>query len=367
MFGENIMAMNCRDSIRQRCLCWCSLLLLVFAVPVARAAGDAAAPSPPAGPPPSSTPPITLPPGDERLEQLFVGRKAPASKDDLRALETRLQTIAAAVLPCTVGVQIGGGSGSGVIVSEDGFVLTAGHVSGRPGQKVTIVLQDGRRVTGKTLGVNFGIDSGLIKIDGDEKWPHAELGRSQGLALGAWCVAAGHPGGFQPGRTSPIRAGRVLANTPGGIATDCMLVGGDSGGPLFDGRARVIGINSRIGGTVAENVCVPIDTYRDTWPRLAAGEVWGLPARKGDPFIGLSGEDEEAGVRVTQVQPGSPADKAGLKVDDVVCRFGAGPITSFEDLVKAVRASKPGASVAVDVQRGAERLTVTVIVGKRED
>lgn len=301
------------------------------------------------------------------MEQLFAGRKVPASKDDLRTLETSLQAIAAAVLPCTVGVQLGGGSGSGVIVSEDGFVLTAGHVSGKPGQKVTIVLQDGRRVTGKTLGANFGIDSGLIKIDGDEKWPHAELGRSRDLALGAWCVAAGHPGGFQPGRTSPIRAGRVLANTPGGIVTDCMLVGGDSGGPLFDGRARVIGINSRIGGTVAENVCVPIDTYRDTWPRLAAGEAWGLPARKGDPFIGLSGEDEEAGVRVTQVQPGSPADQAGVKVDDVLHRFGGGPIASFEDLVKAVRASKPGASVAVDVQRGDERRTFTVIIGKRAE
>ena len=358
--------MPSNSPIRRRCsrCCWLLLLLLL---PGSRAAGDAPVTAAPAGPPASSTPPITLPAGDERLETLLAGRMAPASKDDLRVLEARLQAIAAAVLPCTVGVQLGGGSGSGVIVSEDGFVLTAGHVSGKPGQQVTIVLQDGRRVTGKTLGANFGIDSGLIKIDGDEKWPHAELGRSRDLALGAWCVAAGHPGGFQPGRTSPIRAGRVLANQPGAIVTDCMLVGGDSGGPLFDGRARVIGINSRIGGTVAENVCVPVDTYRDTWPRLAAGEAWGLPSRKGEPFIGLSGEDAEDGVRVTSVQPGSPADKAGLQVDDVLRRFGGGPIASFEALVKAVRASKPGASVAVDVQRGDERRTFTVIIGKRTE
>ncbi len=349
---------------------WCGALLLLV-LPPARAAGDVTSAPPQAGPPQSSTPPITLPPLDDHAEKLFTGRAAPASKEDLRVLEERLRKVSAAVLPCTVGVELGGGSGSGVIVSEDGFVLTAGHVSGKPGRKVTIVLQDGRRVPGKTLGANMGIDSGLIKIDGEEKWPHAEIGRSQGLALGTWCVAVGHPGGFQPGRTAPIRVGRILVNKPGGIVTDCMLVGGASGGPLFDARARVIGINSRIGDSVTENVCVPVDTFRDTWPRLAAGEAWGGSrqpgARKGDPFIGVAGEEHEAGVLLTEVQPGGPADKAGLQVDDVVLRFGTGTIGSFEDLVKAVRGSKPGAGIAVEVQRGAEKKTVTVIIGKREE
>ena len=345
------------------------VLSVLLVLPAARAAADAGAP--PAGPPASATPPVTLPAVQEGLEKVFTGQAAPTSKADLRALEERLRQVAAAVLPCTVGIDLGGGSGSGVIVSEDGFVLTAGHVSGTPGRKVTIILQDGRRVPAKTLGVNGGIDSGLIKIDGTEKWPYAELGRSAGIAPGTWCLAAGHPGGFQPGRTSPIRVGRVLANSPGAIATDCMLVGGDSGGPLFDARARVIGIHSRIGESATDNVSVPVDTYRDTWPRLAAGEAWGGPrqpgARKGDPFIGVSGEADEAGTRLTAVAPGGPADKAGLQVDDVVRRFGDTAITSFEDLVKAVRGSKPGARVAVEVQRGADEKTVTVIIGKREE
>ena len=187
------MAMLLRHRARLRWFCGC-VLLLQWMVPDCRAA-DAAAPAPPpAGPPESATPPITLPAVDDRLQELFAGKAVPASTDDLRSLEDRLRKVAAAVLPCTVGVQVGGGSGSGVIVSEDGFILTAGHVSGRPGQKVTIILQDGRRVPGWTLGANAGIDSGLIKIDGDEKWPHAELGTARGLPLGTWCVAAGHPG-----------------------------------------------------------------------------------------------------------------------------------------------------------------------------
>lgn len=364
------MAMLLRHRARLHWLCWC-MLMLSWMVPDCQAA-DAAAPAPPpAGPPQSTTPPITLPAVDDRLQELFAGKAVPASTDDLRSLEDRLRKVAAAVLPCTVGVQVGGGSGSGVIVSEDGFILTAGHVSGRPGQKVMIIMQDGRRVPGRTLGANAGIDSGLIKIDGDEKWPHAELGTARGLPLGTWCVAAGHPGGFQPGRTSPIRVGRILANKPDGITTDCMLVGGDSGGPLFDARARVIGINSRIGAAVSENVCVPIDTFRDTWPRLAAGEFWGgatQPAsRKGDPFIGVSGDAADAGVRLTAVVPGGPAAKAGLQEDDIVLRFGTSPINSFEDLVKAVRGSKPGSSVAVEVERGAEKLTMTVVIGTRDE
>lgn len=353
------------DSARV-CRCVRAALLMLLVLPAARAADDATT-----GPPASATPPITLPPGEDRLQKLFTGQAAPASKDDLRGLEERLRQVAVAVLPCTVGVDLGGGSGSGVIVSEDGFVLTAGHVSGTPGRKVTIILQDGRRVPGRTLGANAGIDSGLIKIDGDGKWPHAEIGRSAGLAPGTWCVAAGHPGGFQPGRTAPIRVGRILANSPAAIATDCMLVGGDSGGPLFDAQARVIGIHSRIGDSVTDNVSVPVDTYRDTWARLAAGEAWGGPkqpgARKGDPFIGVSGDAAEAGVRLTAVAPGGPADKAGLQVDDVVRRFGTSQIASFDDLVKAVRGSMPGTSVMVEVQRGDENKTVTVTIGKREE
>ena len=346
-------------------------LMFVAALPGPRAADETAAEGPAAGPPRSVTPPITLPPVEESHENLFTGRVAPVSKAELRILEERLRRVAAAVLPCTVGVEVGGGSGSGVIVSEDGFVLTAGHVSGTPGRKVMIVLQDGRRVPGKTLGANQGIDSGLIKIDGAEKWPHAEIGHSKGLAPGMWCLAAGHPGGFQSGRTSPIRVGRILDNRPEGISTDCMLVGGDSGGPLFDAQGRVIGINSRIGQMESENLCVPIDTYRDTWTQLAAGNLWGGSRRqagkKGAPFIGVSGDDDPHGVRLTSVAPGGPAEKAGLRVDDVVRRFGASKTASFEDLVKAVGGSKPGASVEVEVERGAEKLTVTVIVEKRAE
>src|SRR5262249_60443961 len=95
--------------------------------------------------------------------------------------------------PAVVNVKIGMGQGSGVIVSADGYILTAGHVSGPPNRTVEISLADGRKVKGKTLGVNRSIDSGMIKIISEGKWPHVELGDSGALKKGQWCLAVGHP------------------------------------------------------------------------------------------------------------------------------------------------------------------------------
>src|SRR5262245_41691139 len=93
-----------------------------------------------------------------------LDRPVPESVEDLKAIQKQLQKVLDKVVPCTVGVQVGGASGSGVIISADGYVLTAGHVSGKPDQECVLILHDGKRVKGKTLGQNKDIDSGLIKI-----------------------------------------------------------------------------------------------------------------------------------------------------------------------------------------------------------
>src|SRR5712692_4264302 len=112
---------------------------------------------------------------------------APENLDDLRAMQNQVRHVLEKVVPCTVSVQVGGSSGSGVIVDAEGLVLTAGHVSGKPGQDCVLIFPDGKRAKGKTLGQNKGIDSGMIKIVDEAKegtWPFIEMGSSANLKKG---------------------------------------------------------------------------------------------------------------------------------------------------------------------------------------
>jgi serine protease Do len=200
--------------------------------------------------------------------------KTPETVDDLRTLERQVQGVVARVQPAIVAVLIGPAQGSGVLI-KGGYVLTAGHVSGQPGRPVTLRLPDGKKLKGKTLGHNRDIDSGLIQVAEKGEWPTVEMGKASALKKGQWVVSIGHPGGFRPNRTPVVRLGRVLEVNPSVILTDCTLVGGDSGGPLFDLDGKVIGIHSRIGPSIAQNFHVPVDTYQATWDRLVKGEIWG--------------------------------------------------------------------------------------------
>jgi serine protease Do len=296
-------------------------------------------------------------------------KPAPDNIDDLKAIQKQLQKVLEKVVPCTVGVQVGGASGSGVIVSADGYVLTAGHVSGKPDQECTLILSDGKRVKGKTLGQNKGIDSGMIKITEDGTWPYCEMGESGKLNKGSWCVSVGHPGGYIKGRSPVVRLGRVLELDKSVIRSDCTLVGGDSGGPLFDMDGKVIGIHSRIGGRISDNFHVPVDTYRDTWDRLAKSESWGggfdLFSDGPAPFVGMRFDLDAKECKVTQVREGSPAEKAGVKVGDVVLKFGSDKPTGPEELLSWIRKKKPGDEVAIEVQRDKEVMTLKLVVGKR--
>jgi serine protease Do len=271
------------------------------------------------------------------------------------------------VLPCTVGIQIGGASGSGVIVSEDGYVLTAGHVSGKPGSELKVILPDGRRVKGKSLGANHRMDSGMIKITEEGKWPFVDLGNSAKLKKGQWCLALGHPGGYKPGRSPVVRLGRILNTDKVVIRTDCTLVGGDSGGPLFDLEGKVIAIHSSIGGPITANQHVPVDTYRETWDRLVASEEWGGFSPGGNrAWMGVQLDVEADGCKVSEVMEGSPADKAGVKANDVIVKFAGEKIGNTEDLAAVIGKKKPGDKVTLEVMRGEKSVTLDLTLGKRE-
>jgi serine protease Do len=280
---------------------------------------------------------------------------------------------------CTVGVEVGPAQGSGVIISKDGYVLTAAHVAspprgrgpgGRPpaDQEVTFYLSDGKKVTGKTLGLFRTLDAGLLKITDPGEYPFAEMGDSESLKFGQWCLVTGHPGGYQPERGTVLRLGRIMALAKDAITTDCTLVGGDSGGPLFDMQGRVIGINSRISENLVSNMHVPVSAYKETWDRLVSGEVWGrFPSGRTPPYLGVQADEtakEEA--KIGSVVPDSPADKAGLKPGDVVLKFGSRNITNFASLKEAVEGSSRRQPVTVQVRRGTETKDLQVQLRSRE-
>lgn len=293
-----------------------------------------------------------------------LDKPAPESVEDLKAIQEQLKKVLEKVVPCTVGLQVGGAQGSGVIVSEDGYVLTAAHVSGSAKRSVEIYLADGRKVKGETLGASRlpgGTDSGLIKITDEGKWPFAEMGKSAELKKGQWCICVGHPGGYNPKRSPPVRLGRVLNATSTVIRTDCTLVGGDSGGPLFDMNGLVIGIHSRIDSQVIDNLHVPVDTYRDNWDRLVKGEVWGSVRVA---YLGAERDPEADNCRISGVKPDSPAAKAGLKAGDVVTKFDGQKIATFDDLKNQILKKKPGDEVTLEVVRAKETITLKAVLGR---
>ena len=291
---------------------------------------------------------------------------------DLRALQGQVEAIAKRVGPAVVGVRVGRGQGSGVIVSEDGYVLTAGHVASAPNRDVELILPDGKIMRGKTLGINYGADSGLIKITSPppsgDKWPYAPIGNSSQLVRGQWCIAMGHPGGYRTGRSPPLRLGRILDSRGNMIRTDCTLVGGDSGGPLFDLDGNVIGIHSRIGGSLNDNMHVPIDTYRETWDRLANGEAWGavfFGSRPGGPYLGFQVDSEAADCRIGEIFPDGPAEKAGLKAGDIITSFAGQKVVNFGELMLKLANHKPGDEVPVEIKRDDKTVKLTITIGKR--
>lgn len=296
-------------------------------------------------------------------------KELPESLEDLKAYQAQVKRVLARAIPATVGVRVGNSAGSGVIIDKEGHVLTAAHVSGAPDVEITLILSDGKTVKGKTLGLNRGRDSGLIKITEKGDWPFVEMGKSADLKPGQWCIATGHPNGYRPGRPPVVRIGRVQGTGGGLIRTDCALVGGDSGGPLFDLDGKVIGIHSSIGGQLVQNQHVPIDTFHETWDRLARGDAWGgrgPVVTANAPWMGIERDPEEDRCIIKRVFEGSPAEKAGLKPDDLILKFDGTKIDNFEELPALILKKKVGDKVMLEVQRGKEIVKLELVLGKRQ-
>ncbi len=302
---------------------------------------------------------------DSTLNRIYNGW-APQSVDELKALESQQAKVAAAIQQVTVNVRQGPAQGSGVLISGN-YVLTAAHVGGKPKRDAVVVLSDGTELKAKVLGMNRNVDAGLLQIT-DTKGktlPYATLGKSKSLKPGHWVIGSGHPGGWQSGRGAVIRVGRVLEVLSDTLITDVALIGGDSGGPLFNLRGELIGIHSRIGTDVVDNMHVPIDTFAHDWNRLFKGEAWGvLPGYA--PSIGVLGVEDDSRAIIGKLRKDGAAFKFGIQVGDIVRKFDGQEIQTFEDLQNAVRATLPGDTVKIEVQRGDRVLRFPITIGVAE-
>ncbi len=302
---------------------------------------------------------------------------SPETVEELKALQDRVKQVVQKVTPSTVGLLVGMGAGSGVIVSDDGLVLTAAHVIGStPGKEVTVVLADGARVKGKTLGVNPRADSGMVRITDkppksadwpgakEGKWPAVEIGNSADLKVGQWVVALGHPGGPKRDRRPPVRVGRFekYSKTDTSLRTDCTLVGGDSGGPLFDLTGKLVGIHSRIGLLLEFNMHVPTEAFREDWDKLVAGKVVGKQATV---ELGLTLDEDEEAPTVKSVAEDGPAEKAGVKPGDVILKFNGEKVHIADDITQMLPGFSPGDTVTLEVQRGDAIKTLELTLGRK--
>ena len=296
---------------------------------------------------------------------------------DLRKLSKKLVALSDRSAAATVSLVStgGGGAGSGVIVSEEGLVLTAAHVVASLSDDVIVIFPDGKRVKAEKLGGDYDRDAAMVRITEKGTYPFVKVGESKGLRRNEWCVAFGHPGGFDSMRTPPVRLGRVLGNGQF-VTTDCAVVGGDSGGPLFDLQGEVIGIHSNIGSTLSENRHVPIGVFLGSWDEMVAGKRTGARFAGGgqrvDPErpvlgINLAGPAEGGGVSLEGVMENSPAENAGLQAGDVVVKINEEGVDSPEELIEVVGEYDTGDTLKISYRRGGEESEVEVKLARLGD
>jgi serine protease Do len=269
------------------------------------------------------------------------------------------------------------GLGSGFIISADGYILTNGHVVA-DSDDVTVRLSDAKReFKAKVVGVDRRTDVALIKVDAKDL-PVAKLGNSSQVEPGQWVVAIGTPFGFD----NTITAGIVSATRRAlpdesfvpFIQTDVAVNPGNSGGPLINLRGEVVGINSmiysRTGGYMGVSFAIPIEVALDVAKQLqATGKV--TRGRLGIGIQGLTKElaqsfklDQPVGAVITNVEKGSPADKAGLKVGDVIFAYNGKKVEDPNELPRLVAATKPGDKASLDLWRNGKREQVAATVGE---
>jgi serine protease Do len=260
--------------------------------------------------------------------------------------------------------------GSGFLVDGAGHVVTNAHVVDEA-DAVRVKLADDREFEAKVKGRDARLDLAVLELIGAHDLPAVSLGSSERLRVGEYVVAIGNPFGLGNTVTMGIVSAKSRAIGAGPyddfIQTDASINPGNSGGPLFDLRGQVVGINTAINPNGRGiGFAIPVDVLKEVLPQLlsvgkvARGRI-GVAIQAVDPALGKAlGLVRPEGALVAEVEPGGPADRAGLKAGDVIVRVDQSPVTRAEDLPRIVARHQPGSKVKVEIRR--ERVSRTMDV-----
>jgi serine protease Do len=268
------------------------------------------------------------------------------------------------------------GVGSGFIVSPDGAILTNAHVVDGAGE-VTVKLSDKRELKARVIGVDRMTDVAVVKVDASDL-PVVRIGDPSKTRVGEWVAAIGSPFGMDHSVTSGIVSAKSR-NLPNDrlvpfIQTDVAVNPGNSGGPLFNMKGEVIGINSQIysttGGYMGMSFAIPIDVAMKVKEQLVAhGKVTrgriGVTVQEVTPALARSfGLDKARGALVSSTDPSGPAAKGGLQPGDVIVGFGGKPVADSGELPSMVAQTKPGETVNVRVMRSGTERDLQLSIGE---
>jgi S1-C subfamily serine protease len=268
-----------------------------------------------------------------------------------------------------------GGHGSGFLISPDGLALTNSHVVHGAG-KIEIVLSDGRRLGAEVVGDDPATDLAVFRVNGADL-PAADLGDSRALRVGELVIAIGNPYGFQQtvtagvvsalGRSFRSVGGRLIDDV---IQTDAALNPGNSGGPLVNGRRQVIGVNTAV-ILPAQGICfaVGINTAKFVAAQLikegrirrARIGVGGQNVPRRRVAVRQHALEVPGGILVLTIEPGSPAERAGLAAGDVIVSLNGQPVAGIDDLHRLLSTEVIGAKLPIAVVRGAEKRDLEIV------
>jgi serine protease Do len=211
----------------------------------------------------------------------------------------------------------------------------------------------------------------MARITEEGVWPHVEVDRGDTSRLGDWVYSLGHSGGFDKERGVVVRLGRLVQVKDDTVQSDCSLIGGDSGGPLFDLTGKLIGIHSRVGQRTQENMHVPAREFLKNWDGMLKSEFIGegpfaKKPEKGKGFLGIGTVPrQEGGLSVDKVGRESPAETAGLKKGDVLLKMDGIELTTKEQFQNLLKEKAPDDRVALELLRDGKTETLTLRLGER--